>query len=521
MAVEYLVPDGQHLPYTDDSGKPSHRLMGAAWAALHGGYRGKKYEGPDKDAAIAKLKGIYKKEGMETPTSKAAIGSVKHIYAQVFKVRDTADGMFVEGCLAAEEPDFEGEIMDYETSKPFFEKWNSDFAGKTGGMSVGNLRGQHNPQIAAGKFVEMTYDNAAMKMQVVAKVVDPIEQEKVRDCVYTSFSVGARYVKKWRDPKNQKLMRWTAEPFEGSLVDMGSMPSTRGFTYCAVDGKEEFREFDNGRRALRQAFEGIKQPLTTAEEDRVVEIVGKSASAQKGLWTVSAFANLMSDLIGLRNAISYERSQEGDDSPVTDRVADATEELLECLASYTQEQVSEEISKQGENKLMAIDIGEAKKNLDKAREDAKKAEEVFKAAGGKEECMKAEADCDDDNCPKHGEAAKKKKKDKAAEGNGDVAMKRADVEGMIATKFADFEKKIDTFGTQLGELAETVKAIASQPVASNVAANRFAAVSKAKEGGAAGEESVDDLAEKAAKNGGSMREAIAAARREPNFVVNR
>jgi hypothetical protein len=30
--------------------------MGAAWAALHGGYRGNKYEGPDRSAAIAKLK---------------------------------------------------------------------------------------------------------------------------------------------------------------------------------------------------------------------------------------------------------------------------------------------------------------------------------------------------------------------------------------------------------------------------------------------------------------------------------
>src|ERR1700751_1297805 len=75
MAVKYLVPDGKHLPYTDESGKPDHRLMGAAWAALHGGYRGNKYEGPGKDAAISKLRGIYKSEGMTPPgegESKAA-----------------------------------------------------------------------------------------------------------------------------------------------------------------------------------------------------------------------------------------------------------------------------------------------------------------------------------------------------------------------------------------------------------------------------------------------------------------
>lgn len=67
MAVKYLVPDGKHLPYTDDSGKPDHHLMGAAFAALHGGYRGNRYLGPDKSSAIEKLRGIYKEEGMNWP----------------------------------------------------------------------------------------------------------------------------------------------------------------------------------------------------------------------------------------------------------------------------------------------------------------------------------------------------------------------------------------------------------------------------------------------------------------------
>lgn len=70
--VKYLVTSGgeTHLPYTDESGKPNHRLMGAAWAALHGGYRGNKYEGPDKQGAIRRLKQIYAREGMETPSEK-------------------------------------------------------------------------------------------------------------------------------------------------------------------------------------------------------------------------------------------------------------------------------------------------------------------------------------------------------------------------------------------------------------------------------------------------------------------
>src|ERR1700745_2896019 len=78
MAVKYLVPEGQPLPYTGEDGKPDHRLMGAAWAALHGGYRGNKYEGPGKDAAIAKLRGIYKSEGMTPPGEESKAGAASN-----------------------------------------------------------------------------------------------------------------------------------------------------------------------------------------------------------------------------------------------------------------------------------------------------------------------------------------------------------------------------------------------------------------------------------------------------------
>jgi hypothetical protein len=148
-------------------------------------------------------------------------------------VEDPEAGLFVEGILAAEEVDFQNEIMDYATSKPNFQKWNANFSEATGGRSVGNLRGQHDPKIAAGKFVSMSYDDEKLTIPVIAKVVDPIEQNKVREGVYTSFSIGAHYVRKWRDGQ---YTRWTADPFEGSLVDFGSIPKSRGFSYRAADG---------------------------------------------------------------------------------------------------------------------------------------------------------------------------------------------------------------------------------------------------------------------------------------------
>jgi hypothetical protein len=78
----YLVveSDGtKHLP-TRTGGKPDHRLMGAAWAALHGGYRGQKYGGPNKSSAIAKLKKMYSAEGMDTPSNNEESGIKKLLY---------------------------------------------------------------------------------------------------------------------------------------------------------------------------------------------------------------------------------------------------------------------------------------------------------------------------------------------------------------------------------------------------------------------------------------------------------
>ena len=103
----YLVSgkDGDHLP-TETEGKLDHHLMGAAWAALHGGYRGNKYEGPDKSEAIAKLKKLYEREKMDLPgheeTSSAAIcaaipegeapKSIMLVPAGKFEPRDDRDG---------------------------------------------------------------------------------------------------------------------------------------------------------------------------------------------------------------------------------------------------------------------------------------------------------------------------------------------------------------------------------------------------------------------------------------------
>ena len=76
-ASHYLVVENPeqvttwHLLVRSLNGDPDHRLMGAAWAALHQGYRGNRYEGPNKQEAIRKLRRLYEAEGMNPPGEKS------------------------------------------------------------------------------------------------------------------------------------------------------------------------------------------------------------------------------------------------------------------------------------------------------------------------------------------------------------------------------------------------------------------------------------------------------------------
>lgn len=84
--------DGEgHLPVKDsDDGPLSHHLMGAAWAALHEGYRGEKYDGPGKAEAIAELKSIYKSEGMKTPDEQKSTSAPREVRS--FRATSKVDG---------------------------------------------------------------------------------------------------------------------------------------------------------------------------------------------------------------------------------------------------------------------------------------------------------------------------------------------------------------------------------------------------------------------------------------------
>jgi hypothetical protein len=182
------------------------------------------------------------------------------------------DRRLVTGVATAETPDRSGEIFDYASSKPYFEKWSAEAAAATGGKSFGAVRAMHTP-IAAGKLTDIAFDDAAKRITVVAKIVDDDQWRKVQEGVYTGFSQGGRYVKRWADG-DSGLTRYTADPHEISLVDLPCVPDA---TFDVVkDGMVEKRSF-----AFRPEANDSADADVEADDDDLDADKGEFSAAQR------------------------------------------------------------------------------------------------------------------------------------------------------------------------------------------------------------------------------------------------
>lgn len=166
--------------------------------------------------------------------------SKARVFVPLIKVDE--EQRLVHGVITAEEIDRSGEVMDYETSKPNFEKWSSEIEESSGGLSKGNLRVMHGLSVA-GKLTDIVFDDSAKQIEVCAKIVDDTEWTKVLEGCYTGFSVGGKYGKKWNEVVDgQAVKKFTAIPNEVSLVDN---PCVKRATFQLVkaDGVEEAVSF--------------------------------------------------------------------------------------------------------------------------------------------------------------------------------------------------------------------------------------------------------------------------------------
>ncbi len=150
-----------------------------------------------------------------------------------------AQQRLVYGVATAEAEDRAGEICDYASTKPLYEKWSQEIAQSSGGKSRGNLRAMHG-NVAAGKVTALNFNDKQKQIEICAKVVDDSEWNKVQEGVYTGFSQGGTYARRWTD--DDGVTRYTAAPSEISLVDLPCLPQAV-FEMVKADGSREWRRF--------------------------------------------------------------------------------------------------------------------------------------------------------------------------------------------------------------------------------------------------------------------------------------
>jgi hypothetical protein len=195
----------------------------------------------------------------------------------------------VYGIATAECEDRTGEICDYASTKPLYEKWSAEIAQSSGGKSRGNLRAMHG-SVAAGKITALAFNDDAKQIEICAKVVDDAEWRKVEEGVYTGFSQGGAYARRWTDSDGRT--RYTAQPSEISLVDLPCLPQAH-FEMIKKDGSRVLRRF--GKNLGRDLGKG---------------------NFEKGLDLVGQFAELVDELKELHCAAVVEAAKEGDGSQV-------------------------------------------------------------------------------------------------------------------------------------------------------------------------------------------------------------
>lgn len=226
----------------------------------------------------------------------------------------------VWGRAAIETPDHAKEIFDYETSKPFFEKWSQILHKATNGKSLGNVRAMHG-KTSAGKLTHIEYNDVEKAIDVCAKIVDDNEWKKVKEGVYTGFSIGGSYAKRWKDGA---LMRYTANPSEISVVDLPCMPGA-DFLMVKSDGSQLRKNFNN------TSEEGLEGGQVIAEPEEM----------QKGMYSVGILASLLGQLKSLQEDAQFEKEIEGDKSNIPQRLQDAVGKLGNILRDMVTEEVSE------------------------------------------------------------------------------------------------------------------------------------------------------------------------------------
>jgi len=152
-------------------------------------------------------------------------------FVPLTKMEEQSDGtLHVFGLVTEEKPDLDGEVCDYATTQPLYQKRTEErreLTAKIEGMtpSLMAMRAQHDPKQAIGAGRSIVCDDAAKTIKMGFHIVDTEAVKKWKTGVFVGFSQGGEYVSRWDDPVFKGCTRYTADPMEVSSVDSPCLPS--------------------------------------------------------------------------------------------------------------------------------------------------------------------------------------------------------------------------------------------------------------------------------------------------------
>ncbi len=221
--------------------------------------------------------------------------------------------------------DRSGEMMDWETGRDAILSWSQSQSDASNGKSLGNVRGQHQKNAAAGRIVSIDVIEDQKAIDGAVEVVDDQDWAKVQKGVYTGFSIGGGYARRWTDTSTGAAIKmYTPRVEEISLVDRPCVQTAGFYEVVKCDGTTEQRGFS-------------PQGDNMSEDAKA----GESAELKKGLWEGKRFLSLLEEARWLQSSLSDEKVREGDASMVPEDLKVCLGMLAELAEKYIGEQLAE------------------------------------------------------------------------------------------------------------------------------------------------------------------------------------
>ena len=230
----------------------------------------------------------------------------------------------VTGYMDSGEPNNQGFLLDYPTTKPYILKYVESFEQRTDGVSKGAVRVMHQA-VVVGKIVDMVLDDENQRVLVTVRVDDDDAWQKVLARNYTGFSghwnvVGAKWLDKAATAKyGRQILRYTGDPVEVSLVDVPRVPG------C------EFQKIENGytEEEMEDAL-----ALIASVNDRLGEV-------KNGVSEGNYLSTLFAELVHLLEYIKQEEAYEGESQRIPDAIREGLLALKPAIQEYVMAQLDE------------------------------------------------------------------------------------------------------------------------------------------------------------------------------------